>query len=569
MNLRTLLLSAALAVASAMPAMSADSAAESERARLLGDYLAGSYARYLKDADAQSRYFQDAYSLAPEDIRLGRLALYSALFSDDRKLAVKTAERMLKQDSKESMARAVMTVDAFSRGRSSRVKKYGTAPTRDVVMGPAMNILRGWNAVDEGRLSTAREIFANLGPGGYFEALGDLQLAKLEARAGNEAVAEAAFDRVSAVGVGNAEYVLARARFEAGRGNTAAARALLQAEIDETPGAAIGPVGAYLDRLDAGKRLPKLSERAEAARALTVPAFEYFYRQNSTDGAETYLRFARWVDPDFDQAAHWLAQLLEDTHDITDEPATRDEVLALYRSIDTDSAYGVQARLSESSIFFQQERDAEAVAILEALAEEKPSYYTREALGRARLIRENYAEALPFYDNLVNTLSEEELRANPEPLRSRAIILERLDRWEEAVADFRRVLEYTPDDATTLNYLGYTWVDRGENLEEAFDMIEKAVELEPQSGAITDSLGWAHYKLGRYGEAKRYLEDAVVLTPYSATIIDHLGDAYWKLGRRREATYQWRRALDYDPTDKERAAIEAKLAAGPNAVPAQ
>jgi Flp pilus assembly protein TadD len=93
-------------------------------------------------------------------------------------------------------------------------------------------------------------------------------------------------------------------------------------------------------------------------------------------------------------------------------------------------------------------------------------------------------------------------------------------------------------------------------------MIEKAVELEPTSGAIVDSLGWGHYKLGRYTEARKHLEKAATLSPSSATIIDHLGDVYWKLGRFREAGYQWQRALELDPTDEERAKIRLKLKGG-------
>ena len=93
-------------------------------------------------------------------------------------------------------------------------------------------------------------------------------------------------------------------------------------------------------------------------------------------------------------------------------------------------------------------------------------------------------------------------------------------------------------------------------------MIRKAVKLEPESGAIVDSLGWAHYKLGEYEQAKTNLEKAVVLTPASATIVDHLGDVYWKLGRFREAGYQWERALDFDPTDEEKSNIETKLGGG-------
>lgn len=536
-------------------------------ARLLGDYLAGSYARYIGDPRAQSQYFQDAFSLAPEDTRIGRLALYSALFSGDHDLAKKMAEKLYKQDRDESMARAVLAVEAMSRGRTSRVKKYATKPTNDVTMGIAMKLMLGWTAVDEGRTQRARDIFKNLGGSGYFTALGNLQIAKLEARLGNETAAIAAFDRVEQSGIARLEYNLSRARFDAARGETALARTRLEAMISDNQAAEIGPIGDYLDRVIAGDDLPKLSIRDEAARALTEPAFAFFVRNKSTEGAEVFLRFARWVEPDFDRSALWLADLIEETHPEPDE-ATRAELFALYRGVEPDDPYYVNAQLGEANLYFDQDKDDVATEMLERLAESHPSYYTREALGRVRFFRENWEGALPFYDTLVESLSEEELAVNPTPLRLRGIIFERLGRWDEAEADFQRVLSYKPDDADTLNYLGYTWVDRGENLEEAFELIEKAVELEPNSGAITDSLGWAHYKLGRYEEAKTYLERAVVLTPYSATIIDHLGDVYWRLGRKREAAYQWKRALEYDPTDEERETIKLKIDSGINATPA-
>jgi len=219
----------------------------------------------------------------------------------------------------------------------------------------------------------------------------------------------------------------------------------------------------------------------------------------------------------------------------------------------------VSARLAEANVHFSNEEDDKAIKVLEAVNATHPSFITREALGRARLIRENYADALPIYNALIDSMSEEDLKANTQPLYFRGICYEREKQWDKAEADFKRVLEIEPENADALNYLGYTWVDRGENLTEAFDMIRKAVELEPNSGAITDSLGWAHYKLGQYQEAKSKLEDAVALSPSSATIIDHLGDVYWKLGRFREAGYQWERALEYDPTDEERANIKLKL----------
>jgi len=113
-----------------------------------------------------------------------------------------------------------------------------------------------------------------------------------------------------------------------------------------------------------------------------------------------------------------------------------------------------------------------------------------------------------------------------------------------------------------LNYLGYSWIDRGENLERGIKMIEKAVEMKPEDGYIIDSLGWAHYRMGDYAGAVQYLEKATELVPEDPTINDHLGDAYWQTGRLVEARYQWRRALQFGPQESDIKPIEAKLERG-------
>ena len=309
--------------------------------------------------------------------------------------------------------------------------------------------------------------------------------------------------------------------------------------------------------------MPEYDAKMQASRAVTDPAFGFFLSNRSRDGAELYLRIANWIDPKNTKSGSWLGSILEEQGEEGEDAA-----YALYNAVTEDDPYYISAQLNIAQIYFNREQDDKAISTLEALNAREQSVLTRESLGRARFFRENYAEALPFYKDLVDSLSTEELTANVEPLRFRGIIYERLKRWPEAEADFKRVLELAPDDVDTLNYLGYTWVDRGENLTEAFDMIRKAVEEQPQSGAIVDSLGWAHYKLGEYAQARENLEKAVALSPSSATIIDHLGDVYWKLGRKREAGFQWKRALEFDPTDEERTTIELKLDKGLDAVPA-
>ena len=117
--------------------------------------------------------------------------------------------------------------------------------------------------------------------------------------------------------------------------------------------------------------------------------------------------------------------------------------------------------------------------------------------------------------------------------------------WPKAKADFKKALELYPDQPMVLNSVGYSWVNQGLNLEEAFKMLRRAVELQPNDGYIVDSLGWAHFKLGQYSEAAETLEKAINLKPSDPGINDHLGEAYWRVNRRIEAHFQWNHAVTW------------------------
>jgi len=536
-----------------------DSSAE---ARLFGDYLAGSYANYLEDSKARSAYYSRAFAVADDDIALGRRAMTSALTAGDMDLARALAMEIHGKDKKEPMALALLGAKAFSQGRNKQAQELFNPDTGDLTMGILMGLMKGWSQVASDDMDAARKTFKSIGGGAYFQALGDLQIANAEALKGNVDEARAAFASAEEAGQANIETALSKARFQYSIGELGSALKELETFSAENGTFESGPVRAYIDALRAGNSIPApLSAKEQAARSLTEPAFGFFVANRARDAGEVFLRMALSLDPNHDKATLWLGSILENTE-------REDEAMALYKSIPESSDYIVSTRLSEANIWFAKEEDDKALKVLEAANKAYPSFVTREALGRARLIRENYEEALPIYVALVDSLTEEELKQDTQPLYFRGICYERVKQWDKAEADFKRVLDIEPDNADALNYLGYTWVDRGENLNEAFDMIRKAIELEPNSGAIVDSLGWAHYKLGQYQEAKSKLEDAVELSPSSATIIDHLGDVYWKLGRYREAGYQWERALEFEPTDEERATIRIKLKGGLDAVQA-
>ncbi len=140
-------------------------------------------------------------------------------------------------------------------------------------------------------------------------------------------------------------------------------------------------------------------------------------------------------------------------------------------------------------------------------------------------------------------------------------VLERQKRHEEAEAVFREALGIEADSAPVLNYLGYMNADRGVKLEESLALIQKAVDLDPASGAYRDSLGWALYRLGRHEAAEQSVRKALEKDAHNAVILDHLGDILSKRGRVAEALQYWQRALEGEDEESEldRPRVEAKI----------
>ncbi len=132
----------------------------------------------------------------------------------------------------------------------------------------------------------------------------------------------------------------------------------------------------------------------------------------------------------------------------------------------------------------------------------------------------------------------------------RGALEERQKHYDEAEAQFRKLLAIDPNNALTLNYLGYMLADRGVRLNDALTMIKKAVTLDPQNYAYLDSLGWAYFKLGQYTIAEENLTKAVARNSTDPTVHDHLGELYEKTNRLKLAAAQWEQSLNqYARTD--------------------
>jgi tetratricopeptide (TPR) repeat protein len=278
-------------------------------------------------------------------------------------------------------------------------------------------------------------------------------------------------------------------------------------------------------------------------------------QENSGDAALAYARLSEYLRPGDPETLFIIAGMLDGDEQL-------ESSIEMYRRIPRDADVSWSARRAAAANLGQLKRFDEAIRLLEEMAGERPDRWDALLLlGNLHRAEKHYDKAVEAYDRAVARIAKPEER-HWSLLYARGVALERAKKWPRAEADFKKALELKPNEPYVLNYLGYTWVDRGEHLDEAKAMLESAVRLKPDDGAIVDSVGWAYYRLGQFEKALEYLERAAELNPEDPTINDHLGDVYWRVGRRAEARFQWERSLSLKPEPEDLAATKEKLQNG-------
>lgn len=280
-----------------------------------------------------------------------------------------------------------------------------------------------------------------------------------------------------------------------------------------------------------------------------------FSRGSSPQAAIVYLRIASYLTPEVADIYFMLGTLM----DQLEKPQAAVQV---YAAVPASSALRAAADERLINALIRAGRSSEAEDRLRTALRDNPrNAYFLTSLGDILREREDFPEAILHYDQAIS-LNGEAGRSDWFSYFARAVCHEKLDDWPKAEADFLMALEISPDEPSVLNYLGYSWIDRGMRVVEAKGLIEKAVKQRPEDGFIIDSLGWVNFLTGDYNEAVKQLEKAVRIEPDDVTINHHLGDAYWRVGRRIEARFQWQHAIDSSPDAEELSELLNKLDMG-------
>ncbi|MHC0054212.1 tetratricopeptide repeat protein [Actibacterium sp. D379-3] len=507
---------------------------------LAGAYLAARHASYFSDYTAAAQYYTQALARDPSNPELLENALlaFTGLGQIDKALPI--ARRMDQGGMDSQAAHMLLLAEQLARGNYEGALSDMEAGRR---IGPLVDgLLTAWNHFGAGRMSEALAAFDTAAKESGLAVFGLYHKALALAAVGD-------FEGAEAIFAGDSGRALRMTR----RGVLAEAQTLSQLErnadavalIDDVFGLDLDPGLADLRaRLEAGEALP-----FNTIRDARDGAAEVFFTVASALNGEAnetytllYTRIAEYLRPDHVDAMLMTAGLLEaqERYDLATE--------AYLRVPASDPAFYV-AELGRAETLEKSGKTEAAIEVLTQLSKSHAEVAIVHAtLGDMLSRLDRHAEAINAYDKAVALFDAPE-RQQWVVYFARAVALEREDRWPEAEADFRKALELEPDQPQVLNYLGYSYVEMQTNLDEALDMIERAVAARPDSGYITDSLGWVLYRLGRYKEAVPHMERATELMPVDPVVNDHLGDVLWAVGRHTEAEFQWRRALSFVDMD--------------------
>ena len=280
--------------------------------------------------------------------------------------------------------------------------------------------------------------------------------------------------------------------------------------------------------------------------------------QSNYVASNFYLNLANYLNPNFQSYTTLYAENFYNIEEF-------DKAKELYMEIQKQgSVYSWHANKQIAFILIKQGNKQEAVEYLKDKYQKIKSPSVYEIFDFAEFLKnnENYDDSIKYYSQLLSLIDKKhDLYA--QVLDGRGIAYERTNQWDKAEVDLLGSLESSPNDAYVINYLAYSWIEKGKNIEKALTMLRKANELRPNDGYIIDSLGWALFKLKRFKEAKNYLELAVQYMASDPVVNDHYADSLWMNNQSLQARYYWNYVLKLEKTeDKLKEEIKQKLLFG-------
>jgi len=280
--------------------------------------------------------------------------------------------------------------------------------------------------------------------------------------------------------------------------------------------------------------------------------------QQNYIAANFYLNLAKHLNPNFVSFKILYAENFFSLNEYN-------EAKKIYNKMQNNgSVYSWYASKQIAAILNKQEKKKEALIFLEKIFKKIKNPTLYEIFDYAEFLKNNekFKESIKYYSKVINIAGKKH-DLYGQLVEGRGVAYERSNQWNKAETDLLNALNVSPDDAYIINYLAYTWIEKGININKSLGMLKKANTLRPSDGYITDSLGWAFFKLKNYKEAKKYLQLAVKLMASDPIINDHYADSLWMNNDSLQARYYWNYVLKLKKTnEKLKKEINKKLLFG-------
>ncbi len=520
-----------------------------------GEYLTGRHALFNHQYDVAADNYLEAIKQDPENIELMQFSLSVFIAAGRFEDAFFVNEKLKEMDAQNEVSNIL---DFFNKTKN---KSYIEAliDIDELSSTGIMNLIkpffRAWIDAAEGSTSEIDAVVNSFEEENNFNFFNFFQAGLIYEYLEDFEKAESFYAQaLNERGLLNLRAVEAYGKILKKNGKTEKAISILEDYIDQAP-ANEQLKATLIEVLNDEQFEPFVSSLDEGFAEIFYTVSTILMQDNVKSIATNFLQYAAFFKPEFPLVHFLQAQIFESDQYYRGAQNEFDK-------IKTDSPLYFQSKLQRAWLYNDMDRPEGTIAALLKLEKEYPD--NREVLNSiAEFYRmnERFAEAIPAYSKVIDNIEEENVR-DWIIYYTRGIVFDQEKRWAEAEMDFKKALEIRPEQPMVLNYLAYSWVDRGLNYVEAKKMLIRAVELRPNDGYIVDSLGWALYKMGDYEEAVPVLERAAQLETQDWAINDHLGDAYWTVGRKNEARFQWRHALSLSPDEDKIDLIKSKIKDG-------
>lgn len=521
-----------------------------------GDYLAAVFAARTDDSDVASRLYNNVLALNPNNDDLRRITFYHSVLAGND-IAVQLAKSQ-----KDPIADLVLANDAIVKGQWQEAYRYVSHPPMDVFSQITYPLLQAWCLYGEGKKDQALALLTKNSQGKPLSALYALHAGIMYSLAKDEANAGVYFEKANKLFPGE-DLLLTQTygnwlirNHRAGK-----AEAMVSNLVKNLPFLAV----STQDLENNLQRFPLQNAQQAVAQVYLAMASllqQELSSQQDDDSdvdqkvankvalhtEQIFLRLALKLNPNLSSAKMMLSGILaQEKH----YEAAKDVLLPVAENDPLKTVIRLRVARLNALLDHNQEAEQEIKALIQAYP---LSADIRQALGDIYFDQKQFKGAVETYSKVIDLTQLMDSSLWP-VFFARAVSYEKLGEWDKAEKDLKQALVFAPNEPMLLNYLGYSWVLKGKNLQEAQEILQKAVDIAPKEGAIRDSLGWAMMANDQYADAVTQLELAAETIPQDPELNYHLGVAYWKTGRHQEAINQWNVALTCKPTSEEKALI--------------